>query len=155
MVHNKYGCSFLSFKLLFLSVCYTLFFTGYVYAIYSRNWSNLPIKKDLHLKRIPFWTWFVWTWTSVAQNVFLMCCRPECKLWRNYGIRRNYVLLKRHVTRKLSVVVVTTFSCSLLVNLSLIVRIIVLVFFTYFGVKVWNDSKWGEERTLYMRGFAA
>ena len=122
---------------------------------YSRNWSNLPIKKDLHLIWIPFWTWFVWTWTSIAQNVFLMCCRPECKLWTKCGIRRNYVLLKRHVTPKLSVVVATTFSCGLLASLSLILYIFVLIFSTYLGVKVWNDSNWGEERTLYMRGFAA
>jgi len=53
-----------------------------------------------------------------------------------YGIRRNCVLLKRHVTRKLSVVVTTTFSCGLLVSLSLIVHVIVLIFSTYLGMKV-------------------
>jgi hypothetical protein len=43
---------------------------------------------------------------------------------------------KSHVTRKLSVEVETTFSCVLLVSLSVIVHIIVLIFTTYLGVKV-------------------
>ena len=50
--------------------------------------------------------------------------------------RRNYVLCKRHITRKLSVEVATIFSCGLLVRVSLIVDVIGLIFSTYLGVKV-------------------